>query len=304
MKLGSSADRRGALRRLAALGLGALTALPSVAAAMSPLPSPAVADSRAENGAVGLADRPLVLGVFPFLPALQIGRRFGALAEALAELCARPVSLQTKSSFPAFRQLLLDGHYDIALLHPFLYADATSVQDYRPLGRLREDLGAVVIVRAERRIERFADLRGQAIAVPPRLSAVAQLVRHELRRHDLAGPDGVRLLYQRTKLACLHAVANATAEACALPGFALDQLDAFKPIALDAKFETPSIPGLVLVAHARLGDERIAGLSRTVLGWADDPAGQQLLQALGWSGLVPVRPGEYDRSRLALLVER
>jgi phosphonate transport system substrate-binding protein len=299
MGFGSSVDRRGAFRHLAALGLGVLTSLPASADA-----SVATEDAAAAEPAAETADRPLVLGVFPYLPALQIGRRFGALAGAVAELCDRPVSLQTKSSFPAFRQLLLDGHYDIALLHPFLYADATGVQDYRPLARLREDLRAVVIARTERPIERFADLRGAAIAVPPRLSAVAQLVQHELRREGLAGPDGVRLLYQRTKPACLHAVVSDAAVACALPGFALDQLEMFSPIALDAKFETPPIPGLVLVAHGRLGDEPIASLRQAVLGWADDPAGQQLLQALGWSGLVGVLPGEYDKARLALLVER
>ena len=291
MGFGSSLDRRCVVRRLVGLSFG-LAATGTLRAA--------------DSLAVVTADppRPLTLGIFPYLPALQIGRQFGPLASAFAGLCARPVSLQTKSSFPAFRQLLLDGHYDLALLHPFLFADASTVQDYRPLGRLREDLAAIVIARAEQRIERFADLRGATIAVPPRLSAVAQLVQHELKREGLTGPDGVRLTFHRTKSACLHAIASKAAMACALPGFVLDQLEQFRPIALEAKFATPGIPGILLVAHGRLGEGHVAVLREAVLGWDNASAGMELLHALGWSGLVAVRPGEYDRTSLALLVEQ
>jgi phosphonate transport system substrate-binding protein len=307
MGFGGSVDRRGILRRAGALGLGLAAARSQPAEAGHPEDGPAgkgpagAGHAGAEQDVGG--DAPLVLGIFPYLPPLHIGRKFGPLAAALAEHCAHPVSLKTKSTFPAFRQLLLDGHYDLALLHPYLYADVQPVQDYRPLGRLREDLAAVIVARDERRFERFADLRGQTLAVPPRLSAVAQLVQHELKREGLAGPDGVRLAFHRTKAACLHAVASDQAVACALPAFALDQLEMFQPLVLSPKFATPAIPGLLLVAHGRLGNGYVGGLRRAVLAWGDDPSSRQLLQALGWTGLVAVRPGEYDWNRLALLVE-
>lgn len=310
MGFGGSVDRRGVLRCAGALGLGLAAPRWLPAEAGHPEDGPPE-DGPAGDGPAGDGQAtggraegdPLVLGVFPYLPPLHIGRKFGPLAAAFAELCAHPVSLKTKSTFPAFRQLLLDGHYDLALLHPFLYADVQPVQDYRPLGRLREDLAAVVVSRDERRFERFADLRGETLAVPPRLSAVAQLVQHELRREGLAGPDGVRLAFHRTKAACLHAVASDQAVACALPAFALDQLELFQPLALSPKFATPAIPGLLLVAHGRLGIGYVGALRRAVLAWGDDPSSRQLLQSLGWTGLVAVRPGEYDWNRLALLVE-
>jgi phosphonate transport system substrate-binding protein len=310
MGFGGSVDRRGILRWAGALGLGlAAVRSPSAEAehleAQHPEDGPAGAwPAGAGRAAAERAEGdPFVLGIFPYLPPLHIGRKFGPLAAAFAEHCAHPVSLKTKSTFPAFRQLLLDGHYDLALLHPYLYADVQPVQNYRPLGRLREDLAAVIVAREARRFERFADLRGQTLAVPPRLSAVAQLVQHELKREGLAGPDGVRLAFHRTKAACLHAVASDAAVACALPAFALDQLELFLPLALAPKFTTPAIPGLLLVAHGRLGNSYVAGLRRAVLAWGDDPSSRQLLQSLGWTGLVAVRPGEYDWNRLALLVE-
>jgi phosphonate transport system substrate-binding protein len=307
MGFGGSVDRRGILRRAGALGLGLAAARSQPAEAGHPEDGPAgkgpagAGHAGAEQDVGG--DAPLVLGIFPYLPPLHIGRKFGPLAAAFADLCAHPVSLKTKSTFPAFRQLLLDGHYDLALLHPYLYADVQPVQNYRPLGRLHEDLAAVIVAREAQRFERFADLRGQTLAVPPRLSAVAQLVQHELKREGLAGPDGVRLAFHRTKAACLHAVASDAAVACALPAFALDQLELFLPLALTPKFTTPAIPGLLLVAHGRLGNGYVGGLRRAVLAWGDDPSSRQLLQALGWTGLVAVRPGEYDWNRLALLVE-
>jgi ABC-type phosphate/phosphonate transport system substrate-binding protein len=284
MGQGSSVDRRVVLRQFAVSGIG-------LAAASWPAIARPAGD-------------PLVFGVFPYLPALRIGREFGPLAQALAGLCDRPVSLQTKSGFPAFRQRLLEGHYDVALLHPFLYADAREEQDYRPLGRLAEDLAAIVVAAHERPLERFADLRGEVLAVPPRLSAVAQLVQYELRRDGLDGEGGVQLAYHRTKAACLYAVANGTAAACALPGFALSQLDLLEPIRMTPKFSTATIPGILMVAHGRLGGGQVAALRRAVVGWGEDESSRRMLGALGWTRFVAVRPGEYDKTQLALLVER
>ena len=208
------------------------------------------------------------------------------------------MSLQTKSTFSAFRHLLLQGHYDFAVVHPFFCADAMAEQAYRPLGRLREDLSALIIAPIERRLARFDDLRGEIVATPPRLSAVFQLVEQELARRGLAGPDGVKLELFRTKTACMHAVASGTAAACALPGFALAQLKSFEPIAMEPKFGTDSIPGIVLIGHGRLGERTLDRLQETVLGWESTPAGRLVLENLGWSGFIPVRTGEYDVARL------
>jgi ABC-type phosphate/phosphonate transport system substrate-binding protein len=241
---------------------------------------------------------PILFGVFPYLPALQIGEQFGPLASTFAALCNQPVSLQTKASFPAFRHLLLEGRYDIALLHPFFYADACEVQDYRALGRLREDLAAIIVAPVGRRLHHFGDLRGETIAAPPRMSAVTELLMQEIERQQLTGPGGIEVVPNRTKVACLQAVANGTAAACALPGFAMNQLERFKPVALEGKFMTRSIPGIVLTAHGRLGDPMVDALRRKVLGLDDDPEQRQLLAPLGSRGFVPVAPGEYHVSRL------
>lgn len=248
--------------------------------------------------AADTANDPMVFGVFPYLPALQIGRRFGPVASTFAEVCGRQVSLQTKSTFPAFQNLLLQGHYDIALVHPFLGADAMVGQEYLPIGRLREDLAALIVAPVERRLEHFNDLRGETVATPPRLSAVFQLVEQELARQHLAGPDGVKLELFRTKTACMHAVASGTTAACALPGFALAQLKTFEPIAMEPKFGTPPIPGILLIGHCRLGEQTLGRLQETVLGWESDSAGQLVLGNLGWSGFIPVKAGEYDVARL------
>ena len=98
--------------------------------------------------------------------------------------------------------------------------------------------------------------------------------------------------------ACMHAVASGDAAACALPGFALAQLKSFEPIAMEPKFGTASIPGIVLIGHSRLGEPTLGRLQETVLGWESTEAGRLVLENLGWSGFVPVQPGEYDAARL------
>lgn len=278
----SAPARRDALRLLvASLAMGA-----TPAAAITPQPT----------------EPPLTFGVFPFLPALEIGRRFGPISTALAEMIGRPISLQTKTDFEAFRRFLLDGRYDIAFLHPFLYADAASVQDYRPLGRIREDLAAFIVAGKEDRCASFRDLCGRVLALPPRLSGVAQLAMHELEEQRLLGPGDVQVEYHRTKSSCIHAVISGSAAACALPGFVLDQLHAFASIELEPKFQTRPVPGILLAAHGRLGESELERLRGMVLELEHNPAGQSLLAGFGWTGFVPAAPAQYDIAHLRGLV--
>ncbi len=260
-------------------------------------PSPALALAQVAG------EPPLAFGVFPFLPALEIGRRFGPVSSALAEMIERPVSLQTKTDFMAFRRFLRDGRYDIAFVHPFLYTDAVTVQDYRPLGRMREDLTAFVVACKGTPCRGFDDLRGKVLALPPRLSGVTQLALCELEEQDLLGPDGVRIAYHRTKASCIHAVVSGTALACVLPGFILHRLADFAPIELEPKLATRSVPGILMVAHARLGEPLLAELQAIVLRLDRHPAGRILLAAFGWSGFVTTAPAEYDTVRLRRMVD-
>jgi phosphonate transport system substrate-binding protein len=276
--------RRQLLERLA-LGLGA-AALPRLASGSAP------------------ATEPIYFGVFPYLPALEIGRQFGPMASALSRVVEQPVSLQTKGGFPGFLAALLEARYDIALLHPFLFGDVAPTQDYRPLARLQEDLTGVIVAPQERQIAGFAELRGETIAVPPALSAVSKLVALELHRLGLDGPGGVTLAHYRTKTACLHAVVAGRASVCAVPGFALRQIDRFSPIALEAKFETAAIPGILFVGHGRLGEANLQRLEETLISWNSSVEGRGLLAGLGWTGIVPIVPGQYDTAQLRLELDR
>lgn len=278
----SAPARRDALRLLvAALAIGA---------------TPAAANTP------GAVEQPLTFGVFPFLPALEIGRQFGPISNTLAEKLGRPVALQTKTDFEAFRRFLCDGRYDIALLHPFLYADAAADQDYRLLGRVREDLAAFIVADKNDKCASFRDLCGQVLALPPRLSGVAQLAMQELEEQNLLGPDDVRVEFHRTKSSCIHAVVSGTAAACALPGFVLSQLKAFAPIELEPKFQTKAVPGILLAAHGRLGEPTLDQLREMVLELDRTPAGQNLLAVFGWTGFVRAEPAQYDIARLRALV--
>lgn len=248
------------------------------------------------------AEPPLAFGVFPFLQALEIGRRFGPISSAFAEMLGRPISLQTKTDFESFRRFLRDGRYDIAFVHPFLYADAVTAQDYQPLGRVREDLTAFIVAGRTSDLRGFDDLRGRVLALPPRLSGVAQLAMCELEEQRLLGPDGVHVEFHRTKASCIHAVVSGTAAACVLPGFILGRLATFAAAELEPKFNTRSVPGLLFVAHAALGEPMLARLRAVVLDLDRHPAGESLLAAFGWSGFIPAEPALYDTARLRRLV--
>ncbi len=278
----SATARRDALRLLAAsLAMGAG---PAAAFTLEPV------------------EPPLTFGVFPFLPALEIGRRFGPVSTALAEMLGRPVALQTKTDFESFHRFLCDGRYDLALMHPFLYADAAAAQDFRLLGRIREDLAAFIVAGKADNCRDFKDLCGKVLAMPPRLAGVTQLAMHELEERRLLGPGDVRVEFHRTKSSCIHAVVNGSAAACVLPGFVLNQLKAFTSFELEPKFHTQAVPGILLAAHARLGEPTLKCLQEAVLTLDRIPAGHNLLASFGWTGFVPATPTQYDIAHLRGLV--
>ena len=179
-----------------------------------------------------LAARPLradsqasvcTFGVFPYVPALKIGELFAPMALEFQAALGVQMQLRTKETFEKFRDELMAGSYDIALVHPFLYLDAHTAKGYAAIARIDQELRAVIVGRGKP-VQSLEELRGETLALPPRGSSVAHLLR--LAMLDLGLIEGVdlKLRYFQTKVSCLHAVAAGEAVGCVVPSFLGDQL--------------------------------------------------------------------------------
>jgi phosphonate transport system substrate-binding protein len=237
------------------------------------------------------------LGVFPYLPVLMIDRIFGPVAAQLAEDLGRPVHLKTKPTFERFLEELRAKSYDIILVHPFFYVEARDEHDYVPLARLEEPLTAVVMVREGDRLESLADLKGEKIALPSALAAVSELVKASLLDVGLVPGVHVSLEHYRSKPSCLRAVATGRAAACALPRFALSQIDPDNDLKLRLLFETDAVSNFVFAAHPRLPEADRTNLCNSILAWPFTAAGRQILAGGAWSRFVAAHDQDYDEVR-------
>ena len=270
----STLDRR---RLLAALAAG-LTGLPGTLQAES------------EAGVCSF-------GVFPYVPALKIGALFAPMAQDFASVLGVGIQLRTNETFEKFRAELVAGRYDIALVHPFLYVEARREQAYVPLGRVDQELCAVIVSRRSQPVASLAELRGARLALPPRGAGVTYLLRSAMLEENLTDGVDLELRHYQTKVSCLHAVATGEAAGCVVPSFLGTQLRAMGEMQLVPIWQSQPIKSVVVIAHPRLPEAARTALRARMIGWQDTESGRSLLDRLAWPGMVAADDSEFDEVR-------
>jgi phosphonate transport system substrate-binding protein len=236
-------------------------------------------------------------GVFPYLPALTIDRIFGPIAAEFAVALGHPVYLKTKPTLEKFASELEQANYDIIFVHPFLYVGAVDRHGYLPLARLDGQLTAVVLVRADRPWQTWADLAGRTVAVPPPPGAVSELARAALLDAGLVPGIDTRLEHYRTKVSCLQAIWVGAVDACVLPRFVLPQINHHGYGKLRIMAESSALAHLVFAAHPRLPAAEREKLRSMILSWPHTDPGRAILAIGSWPRFVTADDTDYEEVR-------
>jgi len=219
------------------------------------------------------------------------------MAVSFATALGRPVYLKTKPTFERFAAQLRHERYDIVFVHPFFYVDAADRHGYLPLARLEGQLSAVVLVPNDRPWRAWADLAGRTLAMPPHLAAVSELTKVALLDAGLTPGIDVTLEHYRTKVSCLQAVSVGSADACALPRFALSQINEIGDGKLRVMVESRPIKHLVFAVHPRMPEAERAVLRSLITSWPQTEQGRAILAVGSWSGFVAARDADYQEVR-------
>jgi ABC-type phosphate/phosphonate transport system substrate-binding protein len=129
------------------------------------------------------------------------------------------------------------------------------------------------------------------------LSAVSEMIKAALTDAGLKPEVDVILRYYGTKMGCLQAVVTGSADACAVPRFALSQVGPIAELKLKVMTETEPISHLVIAVHSRVPDAARAKLLADILSWPRTEHGRAILAAGGWPGFVAARDGDYHEIR-------
>lgn len=248
------------------------------------------------------------LGIFPYLPALTVDRLYSPVAESFSLELDRLVKLRTKTTFENFETAMASQSYDIIFVHPFFLVEAMDHYSYLPLARLAKPLKASLMVREDSPVLFLNDLVGGTIGLPPKLSAVSDLIKAALMDAGLRPGLDIGVRHFRNKASCLQAVMVGGVAACGLPAFVLSQIEDFGKQPLRIVFTAPPVSHFAFAVHERVPDDERKKLQELLLSWSDEAS--DVVQLMGLDqGFVQALPEDYDdvrahKARLQTLAQR
>lgn len=221
------------------------------------------------------------LGVLPGASPVAQHLRWAPVVDRLAVRTGLPLDLRLYESMAAFERAIAQGTHDLLFLHPGQMAIAQQAQAYVPLVRGGRPIAGVVFVAAESPVQTVRELDGKPLAILGTKNVCSILV-----RTALAGAGGTlqpvlagstRNVYEFVRLGKADAGVTLDVDFETQP-----TPPAFRPL-----LTTPAVPAHPLAAHPRVPAAARAVLRQALLDLGSDPAGQDLLQAVGLGAPVP-----------------
>ena len=227
---------------------------------------------------VAAADE-LVLGVFPFLSVRQMVEQFTPLKEHLSQALGQPVVLRSAPDYKNFIERTRVGEYDLIIDAPHLARLAQKRDGYRPLAQSGYKVEFMVVARKDSPIQSLADLRGRAVAIGARQSLTHMLMGKELQKSGLVLDRDVIYLDTATFSNVLQAVIRGDAAVGALTALVWNGAPEGVRNDLRELLRQKDLgPGLIVLAHPRLGAARERKLQEALYAFKDTPEGKAYFQ--------------------------
>lgn len=241
--------------------------------------------------------KPLVFGVFPYLPVTRIEKIFTPFAKELEEKLQRPVYLRTQSTFAQFRSAVVAGKYDIIYIQPFDYIRAAAENDYVPIVRRSKLLSAIIVTRKDGEIKNLQQLNGKTISMPPEDAAVSLLGNIELQLAGMSKDNRININYEKNHVACMKKVLTKKTSACVTALAPFDYFDHKSGNQLTSIFETRKVSPSLIAVHKRIGINNAEKITQFFLGLEHTDAGKKLLESIKMKRFMKTNDEQYDIAR-------
>jgi len=241
--------------------------------------------------------KPLVFGVFPYLPSTRIENIFTPFAKDLEIALHRPVYLRTQSSFEQFRQAVVAGKYDIIYIQPFDYVRAAAKNNYVPLVRRSKMLNAILVTRKGNEINRLNQLRGKTISMPPEDAAVSLLGNIELQLAGIKKGKNIQIKYENNHVACMKKVLTKKTIACMTARAPFEYFNNKSGNQLVNVFETRKIFPSLIAVHKRIGVVEAERITQFFIGLEHTESGRERLESMRLQRFVKTNDKQYNMVR-------
>lgn len=249
-------------------------------------------------GPAAAADKPLILGVQPYLPVSEIKRRFTPLADYLAQVAGQPVSVRMGGNYEEHIEAIGTDRIDIAFLGPVPYLHVLRRFGHKPLLAAfavdgKPQLYGVIFTRQDSTVQSLAELADKRFAFGDPESTMSHIVpRYMLMQAGIAKglPRHADFLGAHKNVALAVLAGDFDAGAVKKEIF-----DEFAPRGLRALAVSEGMPDHLFVTRGDMPPLQVARLRDAMLRLKDQPAGPQILANLhpGLTALVPVSQADY-----------
>ena len=277
-ELVSDANGQKYLRRIGSAGASTpqVAAAPSAPTVRAPAPSAAPAVAAAAPAPTPVApaatrsDGNLVIGVLPNVSSAILNTQYEHMKRYLERVSGNKVSIVVPPNFKAMFDNTMSGEYDIAITAPHFARVAQADRGLVPLGMYEPRINALFITPIDTAITNARDVRGKAVAFANPTSLVAMFGQQWLRGQGLEAGKDYEVRAARTDMGVGRALLTGEAVAAVMSNGEFRSIPPNESTRLKILESFTTIPNFVIVAHPRLGRDRLTALRGQLKAFFDD----------------------------------
>jgi phosphonate transport system substrate-binding protein len=255
----------------------------------------------------GLAQDSLHLGLYPYLAATELVKKFSPLAQYLGQALQQPVILEIANSYEAHIRRMGKEELDLAFMGPISYIEMTERFGPKPiLAGLAINGHAtyqgMIVVKKERPFKTLADLKGKRFAFGSVDSTMGFFVPRVMLQQagvEIKALGGYDHISNQQDVALGVLMGDYAAGAMRESVF-----KAYAKEGLRALATSQLLPEHLFVAAKRLGSGKVLALSKAMQALTpENAAGQAILASLqkDLTALVPAEDQQYQELRAMFL---
>ena len=231
--------------------------------------------------------RPLTLGLFPFLSPQQLVMYYQPLARYLENQLHQPVKLGSTKDFRSFIDATQRGDFDIVLTAPHLAWLAQANAGYRPIATPANTVSGFLVVKRTADIRTATALRGAVIAIPDPLAVVTLLMESYLAKQGLQRGKDYRFITRGTHNNAALSVTSGEATAAVIASLAYGKLPDATHMQLRIIGRTASVSSVFFMVNKRLDQSTADAVQAALLHFNDTAAGQAFLEQTHYQRILP-----------------
>ena len=229
------------------------------------------------SGTLVHAQKPLVLGIFPYASPEKLIKHQKGLKDHLEQGLGRPISIVTAKNFKVFIKNTKAGNYDLVYAAPHLARLLDQEYAYQRIAMTTHHIQGLFIVLKTAPYKQLSDLRNRRIALVPPLAILAQIARKELRDVGLKANEGYTVIKMKNFNNAIFSVVKDDSDA------SVTGIKIWKTLAkqyrdkLRVLVPTRPIQGFMMMASPELSRETVQKLRQSSLSFNDTAAGKKYL---------------------------